>query len=118
MFADNEQLQYQYDAAGNRVMRSVVQPQPRQSPRNVMYSATVDVSPTLTHDLVAISTTEDIGKHPMRYSLVTLQGNVLKSGFLPAQQSVLSLGEYSDGIYLLTVESEAFTRSYKIIKRQ
>ena len=114
--ADNEHLLYEYDAAGNRISRTVVQGQPRQSPRNSLPSVDISVSPTLTHDEVIISTAMDIETYPTRYTLVNLQGSVLMMGNLYAQQTRLSLGQYADGIYLLRVESDVFSKSYKIIK--
>ena len=115
--ADDEYLQYQYDAAGNRIGRTVVQTQPRQSPKLSLPAVEVTVSPTLTHDEVTISTAQDIEKHSMRYTLINLQGSLLEAGQIGSQQTVLSLGQYADGIYLLTIESDSLIKSYKIIKQ-
>lgn len=115
--ADNEWLMYQYDAAGNRISRAVVVPQPRNSPQRGVRSVDVSVTPTVTHDVVTIATALDVERVQMRYTLYSLQGNVLATSRMASQQTVLSLGQYTDGIYLLTVESDSFIETFKIIKQ-
>ena len=115
--ADNESLMYQYDAAGNRISRVVVIPQPRQSPQEQFPSANITVTPTITNDMITIATTLNVGQVEMRYTLYSLQGNVLTTAVINSQQMYLSLGQYATGIYLLTVESESFIESFKIIKQ-
>jgi len=53
--ADNEYLQYEYDAAGNRIGRTVVQSQPNQAPKRNLLTADITVFPTITSDNVTIS---------------------------------------------------------------
>lgn len=115
--ADNDYLQYQYDAAGNRISRVVVQPSPQPSPKKDLPTVTVTVSPTMTTDLVTIATAVDFEKTPMRYTLISVQGNVLNQGNIWSNQTNISLGTYTNGIYLLTVETDTFVETYKIIKK-
>lgn len=115
--ADNDYLQYQYDAAGNRISRVVVQPSPQPSPKKDLPTVTVTVSPTMTTDLVTIATAVDFEKTPIRYTLISVQGNVLNQGTICSNQTNISLGTYTNGIYLLTVETDTFVETYKIIKK-
>lgn len=117
VYADNEWLMYQYDAAGNRISRAVVVPQPRNSPKGEIRSVNLTVLPTITSDLVTIATAVDVERVQLRYTLYSLQGNVLVTSNMTSQQMVLSLGQYANGIYLLTVESDSFIESFKIIKQ-
>lgn len=114
----SQYLQYQYDAAGNRTARVIVQPQqPQNSPRMMGHGGEVTVSPTVTTDVVTISTTMDPEQAQMRYVLSSLQGNVLATDDIASRQTIVSLGQYSCGIYLLTVQSEYDILSFKIIKQ-
>lgn len=115
--ADNDYLQYQYDAAGNRISRAVVQPSPQPSPKKDLPTVNVTVSPTMTTDLVTIATAVDFEKTPIRYTLISVQGNVLNQGTICSNQTNISLGAYTNGIYLLTVETDTFVETYKIIKK-
>ena len=117
MSADNDFLQYQYDAAGNRISRAVVQPSPRQNPKRDLPIENVTVSPTVTTDVVTIATAVDFEKEPMRYTLISMQGNMLDQGKICSHQTNISLGVYTKGIYLLTVESDTFVKTYKIFKK-
>ena len=118
MQADNDHLQYQYDAAGNRIGRVVVHSQPQQAPRRNIPVVDVTVSPTITEDVVTIATAIDLGKSPMKYTLTSIQGNVLNTGDIQSQRTNVSLGRYADGIYLLTIEKDSLIETYKIIKKQ
>ena len=117
MNADNEYLHYEYDAAGNRIGRTLVQSQPNQIPRKSLPSVGITVSPTITSDNVTISTALDIGKHPMRFTLRSIQGSVLSTKDIISQQTIVPMSQYAAGIYLLTIESESIIESYKIIKK-
>lgn len=115
--ADNEYIQYQYDAAGNRISRIVVQPQPQQSPKRQLPIVDVSVSPTITSDVVVLSTAHNLDKSPIKYTLISVQGNVLNTSAVNSQQTIISLGEYVNGVYLLTVETESGIETFKIIKQ-
>ena len=115
--ADNNYFQYQYDAAGNRISRIVVEPQPYQAPKKDLRTVNLTVSPTITSDVVTISTAIDVEKASMRYTLISVQGNVLNTGTVSSQHMNVSLGEYANGMYLLTIESEFGVETFKIIKK-
>lgn len=115
--ADNYYFQYQYDAAGNRISRIVVEPQPYQAPKKDLRTVNLTVSPTITSDVVTISTAIDVEKASMRYTLISIQGNVLNTGTVSSQHMNVSLGEYANGMYLLTIESEFGVETFKIIKK-
>lgn len=115
--ADNEYIQYQYDAAGNRISRIVVQPQPQQSPKRQLPIVDVSVSPTITSDVVVLSTAHDLDKSPIKYTLISVQGKVLNTSAVNSQQTTISLREYVNGIYLLTIETESGIETFKIIKQ-
>lgn len=110
-------LQYQYDAAGNRIARVIAQPQqPQNSPRMMGHGGEVTVSPTVTTDNVTISTTRDPEQTQMSYVLSNLQGSVLATGDILSQQTIISLRQYSNGIYLLSVRSNDEVKTFKIIR--
>ena len=115
--ADNYYFQYQYDAAGNRIGRIVVEPQPYQAPKKDLRTVNLTVSPTITSDVVTISTAIDVEKASMRYTLISVQGNVLDTGNITSQRTDLSMGGYASGIYLLTVEINSNVETFKIIKQ-
>lgn len=115
--ADNDSLLYEYDAAGNRITRIVQVNQPRNTPRRDLSTINVSVYPTITSDVVTISTAADLERTQLYYTLRSIQGSVLSTAVINSQQSQVSLGEYSEGIYLLTIESDSLNESYKIIKR-
>ena len=118
MHADNDYLQYQYDAAGNRIGRIVVQSQPQQAPRKKLPVVDVTVSPTITDDVVTVATAINLGKSPMKYTLTSIQGSVMASGDIQSHHTNISLGRYADGMYLLTIENNSRVETFKIIKRQ
>ena len=110
-------LQYQYDAAGNRVSRSVVEVQsPQNSPRLMDHGDEVSVSPTVTTDDVTISTTLDTEQTAMRYIVSNLQGSVMTICDITSQQTIVPFSNYESGIYLLTIQSEQGLKTFKIIK--
>ena len=115
--ADNDYLQYEYDAAGNRIGRTIVQSQPNQAPKRNLLTADITVFPTITSDNVTISIALDAEKHPMRFTLRSVQGSVLNTKDIISQQTVVPMGQYAAGVYLLTIESESIIESYKIIKK-
>lgn len=115
--ADNEYFQYQYDAAGNRIGRIVLRPQPQQSAKKQLPIIDISVSPTITSDAVTLSTAHDLEKTPMKYTLINVQGNVLNADFVKSQHTTISLGEYVNGMYLLIVETEFGMETFKIIKQ-
>lgn len=111
-------LLYQYDAAGNRVARIKFDAnQPQCNSHILRNSAEILVNPTVTTDLVTITTILDVEQTPMCYTLSNLQGNVLASGDIAGQQIKLSLARFASGIYLITVRTSQFSQSFKIIKR-
>lgn len=111
------QLQYQYDAAGNRIARVTARPQqPQNSPRMMGHSGEVTVSPTVTTDAVTISTTVDLEQTAMRYVLSNLLGSVLATADIVSQQTTVSLGQYSSGIYLLIVKTDDSVETFKIVR--
>lgn len=118
MHAQSYVLQYQYDAAGNRVSRAVVVVQPPQnSPRLMGHGGEVTVSPTITVDDVTIITTLDPEQTELRYLVSNLQGSVLAMGDITNQQTSVSFGNYVAGIYLLSVQSDLGIKTFKVIKQ-
>jgi hypothetical protein len=115
--ADNNNFQYQYDAAGNRISRIVVEPQPHQAQKRNLRTVDFTVSPTITSDVVTIATAIDVEKTSMRYTLISVQGNVLDTGNITSQRTDLSMGGYANGIYLLTIETNSNVETFKIIKQ-
>ena len=115
--ADNENLLYEYDASGNRITRIVQVNQPRNTPRRDLSTVNITVYPTITCDVVTISTAIDIEQTQLFYTLRNIQGSVLSAARIISQQTQVPLGYYSDGVYLLTVESDSLNESFKIIKR-
>lgn len=110
-------LQYQYDAAGNRVSRIVEEVQsPQNSPRLMGHSEDVTASPTVTSDDVTITTTLDPEQTEMRYFVSNLQGSVLATGDITNQYTIVPFCNYMEGIYLLTIQSEQGIKTFKIIK--
>ena len=110
-------LQYQYDAAGNRVSRIVEEVQsPQNSPRLMGHSEDVSVSPTVTSDDVTITTTLDPEQTEMRYMVSSLQGSVLAMSNITNQHTIVPFSNYMAGIYLLTIQSEQGIKTFKIIK--
>lgn len=115
--ATAQHILYQYDAAGNRIARVTARPQqPQNSPHMMGHSGKVTVSPTVTTDAVTITTTVDIEQMAMRYVLSNLQGSVLATGDVVSQQTAVSLGQYSSGIYLLIVKTDDSVETFKIVR--
>ena len=115
--AQSVMLRYQYDAAGNRVGREVVSPEQNGRSSRAMPHDDITVSPTVTSDVVTISTTLDPEQNAMRYSVSRLDGSVLASGDITMRQTHVSFSGYVSSIYLLTIEREENTKCFKIIKR-
>lgn len=74
------------------------------------------VSPTVTTDAVTISTTVDLEQTAMRYVLSNLLGSVLATADIVSQQTTVSLGQYSSGIYLLIVKTDDSVETFKIVR--
>lgn len=77
----------------------------------------VTVSPTVTTGEVTITTTLDPEQTSLSYIVSNLQGGVLAVGDITARQTAVQLGNFSDGIYLLSVQRAQGTTTFKVIKR-
>ena len=109
---------YTYDAAGNRVSRAAVeQNQPRRSSHISEHNSFVTVSPTVTSDLVTIVTTLDPEHTQMCFMLCDLQGSTLAHGDITSQQTIVTVSQYANGIYLLSVLADQNIQTFKIVKR-
>ncbi len=116
--AAQTRMQYHYDAAGNRISRTFVEAQPTQNaPRLMGHGGEVTVSPTVTTGEVTITTTLDPEQTSLSYIVSNLQGGVLAVGDITARQTAVQLGNFSDGIYLLSVQRAQGTTTFKVIKR-
>ena len=79
------QLQYEYDAAGNRIMRHLMQQRSNQSPRQ--QQTTFVVYPTIVADVLNVTTQDEIVPNEFSYTITNVSGSSVLSGFITTQNT-------------------------------
>ena len=103
---------YQYDAAGNRVRKEVVQ-QPRGPV--VEPAPTARVFPSITTGQITIENLGDTPWNNAEYRVTNAQGNTVASGLLSGMSQQVFVN-VPGGIYVLYVVDRENVSSFKIIK--
>lgn len=110
-----------YDSAGNRVSRTVVLTRAMNPDENEFYLKEhvndwiVKVYPSESMVKVIIENyNEDF---PVRYSLYNIQGVRLLSNTITESAFVLSMVEYSTGVYVLKINIGNHSSNWKFIKK-
>lgn len=103
---------YQYDAAGNRVRKEVVQ-QPRGPV--VEPAPTARVFPSITTGQITIENLGDAPWNNAEYRVTNAQGNTVASGLLSGMSQQVFVN-VPGGIYVLYVVDRENVSSFKIIK--
>lgn len=111
----NVTLEYQYDAAGNRISRQL-STAPRSSSEPVDNDTKFSVYPTIVYDFLNIAAQNDISNKNFHYSISNINGNVLLTGDLLSQITQLSVCLPS-GYYIINIFSAYEQNSFTFIKR-
>ncbi|MBR5639399.1 MAG: T9SS type A sorting domain-containing protein [Muribaculaceae bacterium] len=111
----NVTLEFQYDAAGNRISRQLATT-PRSSSEPVDNDTKFSVYPTIVYDFLNIAAQNDISNKNFHYSISNINGNVLLTGDLLSQITQLSICLPS-GYYIINIFSANEQSSFTFIKR-
>lgn len=111
----NVTIEYQYDAAGNRISRQLATT-PRSSSEPVDNDTKFSVYPTIVYDFLNIAAQNDISNKNFHYSISNINGNVLLTGDLLSQITQLSVCLPS-GYYIINIFSAYEQNSFTFIKR-
>ena len=107
-------VQYQYDAAGNRVSRELMQPSMLNSSNES--SITFTVFPTVVTDVININTQDDISPTDFNYSISNVSGNTFLSGTILSKNTQIKL-TLPQGYYILCVFSAQELYYYNFLVR-
>lgn len=111
----NVTLEYQYDAAGNRISRQLAST-PRSSSESADNDIKFSVYPTIVYDFLNIAAQNDISNKNFHYSISNINGNILQTGDLLSQITQLSICLPS-GYYIINIFSANEQSSFTFIKR-
>lgn len=121
-----QQILYSYDAAGNRIERSLangLNPAHRRtnSDNNASNASggmqrSLSVGPNPTKGLLSIKHSCWDDSNECRLQLTTLSGQVLIEKSMTSAEATLNLHTYPNDYYLLSVELNGEKKTYKIIK--
>lgn len=121
-----QQVVYSYDAAGNRIERSLANgpnpaPSRTNSDNNVSNASdrtqrSFSVGPNPTKGLLAVKHSRWDDSDECRLQLTTLSGQVLIEQSMTSAEATLNLHAYPNDYYLLSVELNGEKKTYKIIK--
>ena len=107
------QLQYEYDAAGNRIMRHLMQQRSNQSPRQ--QQTTFVVYPTIVADVLNVTTQDEIVPNEFSYTITNVSGSSVLSGFITTQNTQIHLS-IPQGFYILNIHSLTEQYSFNFLK--
>lgn len=107
------QVQFQYDAAGNRISRQLVQPMSFQSP--VLQQTNFNVYPTIVLDVINITTQDEIVPNEFSYTITNVSGNIVMSGSVLSQNTQLQVS-LPQGYYILNIFSVNEQYSFNFLK--
>ena len=123
---------YDYDAAGNRILRATVEVDAKslQSGQSVMSASestsdryyeeligeiNVKVFPNPTHGLVTLQFGQPVaGSY---YRLSNLAGQLLSEAWITGTTITIDLSAYKTGVYMLTIALNGKTESWKTVKK-
>lgn len=109
----NVTIEYQYDAAGNRISRQLVQLRSFQSP--VLQQTTFNVYPTIVSDVINVTTQDEILPDEFGYTITNVSGNIVMSGTLQTQSTQLQVS-LPQGYYILNIVSATEQYSFNFLK--
>lgn len=109
----NEQVQYQYDAAGNRISRELVQQRSFQNPN--LQRTNFNVYPTVVTDVVNITTQDEINPNQFSYTITNVSGNIVMTGNILSQNTQIQVS-LLQGYYILNIFSETEQYSFNLLK--
>jgi len=122
-----QQIVYEYDAAGNRTSRHIVNNSPQAplfgTPKdfppetNEKERLAISVGPNPTSGQLTVSLS-CLGKEDVcDLQLVNAAGQTIFSLSMTSSKAILDLSRYANGIYLLRVNYNEEIHTYKIIKK-
>lgn len=106
-------VQYEYDASGNRILRQLVQQRSNQSPRQ--QQTTFMVYPTIVTDVLHVTTQDEILPDEFSYTITNVSGNNVMSGTLQTQSTQLQVS-LPQGYYILNIVSATEQYSFNFLK--
>lgn len=117
-----QSITYVYDAAGNRISRSLATK--NQAPRKAltdydtseMTILSISVGPNPTNGLLNIRLSQWDDAYSCHLLLSDLSGRIVIEQNMDSPVATLNLSSYSNGYYLLLVEVNGEQQFYKIIK--
>lgn len=122
-----QQIAYEYDAAGNRTSRHIVNNSPQAplfgTPKdfppetNEKERLAISVGPNPTSGQLTVSLS-CLGKEDVcDIQLVNAAGQTIFSQSMSSSKAILDLSRYANGIYLLKINLNEEITTYKIIKK-
>lgn len=128
MSVSSQKVVFAYDAAGNRISRSIVLMR-RNAPKAQNTEEAVEpfieklganqelrIYPNPTRGIVFLDIT-GAGDASYRIQLFNLKGIELRSCEAKAEQTAIDMTSYPEGVYILRIHRGDEIRDYKIIKK-
>ena len=127
MLGHAQEIVYEYDAAGNRTSRHIVNNSPQAplfgTPKdfppetNEKERLAISVGPNPTSGQLTVSLS-CLGKEDVcDIQLVNAAGQTIFSQSMSSSKAILDLSRYANGIYLLKINLNEEITTYKIIKK-
>lgn len=123
---------YDYDAAGNRILRATIELRKAMMNPEIAETVTtetdktfyyeefigqtsVKVFPNPTHGLITLQFSHSVESG--YYKLCSLTGQLVSEGIIESITSTIDLSSYQTGVYMLTLSVNGKEDTWKIIKK-
>lgn len=112
-------VHFSYDDNGNRIARSLSIEKIEQPEKTTLHSPfnDFDIYPNPTQGQFTVVIKSPHEKDPLHATLLNATGSPVEERMIHEQQTVFDLSAYSNGIYLLIIDTPEGAHSWKIIKK-
>ena len=122
-----QSLSYAYDAAGNRIGRTIVlETRASKALQNqtdsiffheMLAEKQLKIYPNPVLSELTLSITGYQSSMSGEFSILTLGGALLKKGKIQSEKTIINMGSYQSGTYILNIQLNGQPTSWKIIKQ-
>ena len=136
MFSQERRIEYTYDAAGNRLTRTIYMSSPLRSatvavdeepeeeplPQEKIYSdhlnqTNIFIYPNPTKGLLRVEINDNVENKPVSLQMYDMNGRVLQQESNVVSSVTLDLSNQPAGTYILKLTSDTEKKEWKIIKK-